>query len=94
MNRRILSLILCIGFTVSASAQKWRTHLAYNNVTQIAMSTDKVYAISDGSLFSVEKQSEQIKVYNSQSGLHGTGITCIHYDEAGKQLIIGYSTGK
>ena len=75
-------------------AQKWKTHFAYNNVTQIAMSPDKVYALSDGSLYSVDKQTEQIQVYNSQSGLHSTGISCIHYDATGKQLIIAYFTGK
>ena len=87
-------ILVCVIAAMSLSAQKWRTHLAYNNVTQIAMADDKVYAISDGSLYSVEKQSEQIKVYNNQSGLHGTGITCIHYDATSKQLLIGYGTGK
>ena len=81
-------------FLQEAMAQRWTTHFAYNNVTQIAVSPDKVYAISDGSLYSVEKQTEQIIVYNNQSGLHGTGISCIHYDEVGKQLIIAYSNGK
>lgn len=91
---RVIAVILCVGFMGSAQAGKWTTHFAYNNVTQIAMAPERVYAISDGSLYSVDKQSEQIKVYNRQSGLHGTGITCIHYDETGKQLIIGYGTGK
>lgn len=75
-------------------AQVWRSHLAYNNVTQIALAPDKVYALSDGSLFSVDKQSEKIRIYDRQSGLHGTDITCIGYDAAGEQLIIGYGTGK
>lgn len=86
-------MVLALCAAMSMQAEIWRTHLAYNNVTQIAPSDGMVYAISDGSLYSVDKISEQIKIYNRQSGLHGTGITCIHYDEAGKQLIIGYSTG-
>ena len=91
--RYIAVIIGCFVF-IAAQAGKWTTHFAYNNVNQIAMAPDRVFALSDGSLFSVEKQSEQIKMYNNQSGLHGTGITCIHYDETGKQLIIGYGTGK
>ena len=75
-------------------AEQWKTYFAYNNVTQIAMTSDKVFAISDGSLFSVEKQTEKLQVYNRQSGLHGNGITCIHYDSVSKQLIICYETGK
>ena len=93
---KVLKLIVagCLLSVLPLQAGKWTTHFAYNNVTQIAMAEDRVYAISDGSLYSVEKQSEVLKVYNNQSGLHGTGITCIYYDEVGKQLLIGYGTGK
>ena len=90
---RMIFISFLFHFSV-CPAQKWKTHFAYNNVTQIAMAPDKVYALSDGSLYSVDKQTEQIRVYNSQSGLHSTGISCIHYDATGKQLIIAYFTGK
>ncbi len=86
----MLSFLFCLCL----QAARWTTHFAYNNVTQIAMAPDKVFAISDGSLFSVDKQTEQIQIYNRQSGLHAMGITCIHYDETGKQLIIAYEYGK
>ena len=79
---------------MTVSAQQWITHFAYNNVTQIAMTDDLVYAISDGSLFSVNKQTEQIKTYNRESGLHSSGINCIHYDRVSDQLFIAYKTGK
>lgn len=92
--RLISILILCSLSLAPAHAGKWTTHFAYNNVTQIAMAPDKVFAISDGSLFSVDKLSEEIKVYNRQTGLNGTGINCIHYDVTGEQLIICYGTGK
>ena len=86
----IISLLCC----VAVKAAQWTTYFAYNNVTQIAMATEKVYAISDGSLFCVDKQSEKITKYDRQSGLHSTGINCIHYDSIGNQLIIAYSDGK
>ncbi|MBQ5379271.1 MAG: hypothetical protein IIU10_03580 [Paludibacteraceae bacterium] len=94
LHHTLLVIVLCALCGVPCSAAKWTTHFAYNHVTQIAMSPDKVYALSDGSLYSVDKQTEQIRVYNSQSGLHGTGISCIHYDVTGGQLIIGYANGK
>lgn len=75
-------------------AAEWTTMFAYNNVTQIAVAADCVYGLSDGALFSVDKQSEQISKYDSQSGLHGTGISCIYYDQRSQQLIIGYTNGK
>ena len=91
---RFIGILILCSLLVPAQAGKWTTHFAYNNVTQIAMSSDKVFAISDGSLFSVDKTTEEIKVYNRQTGLNGTGINCIHYDNIGEQLIICYGTGK
>ena len=89
----IAGIVLCCLFE-QVQAASWTTHFAYNNVTRIAMTPDKVFALSDGNLFSVDKQTEQIRIYNRQSGLHSTGISSIAYDETGKQLIIGYETGK
>lgn len=79
---------------MAVEAQKWTTYFAYNNVEQIALGADCVYALSDGSLFSVDKQTEQIKLYNNRSGLHGTGITVIHYDASTQSLLIAYKNGK
>lgn len=94
-NRFILFVyILCAALGMPAFADQWETHFAYNNVTQIALSSDKVFALSDGSLFSVDKQTEQIKKYDRQSGLHGTNILCVHYDAQGSQLIVAYANGK
>ena len=92
--RTILLLFFSIVCLNLLQAQVWRSHLAYNNVTRIALAPDKVYALSDGSLFSVDKQTEEMRVYDRQSGLNGTDITCIGYDEEGGQLIIGYGSGK
>ena len=86
-------LVLCCC-AAGITAQRWTTHFAYNNVTQIAMASDRVYALSDGSLYSVDKLSEQIRIYGRQSGLHATGITCIGYDVYRSQLIIAYDFGK
>lgn len=91
---KIVFLLGSLMTFTGAHSERWTTHFAYNHVTQIAMSPEQVYAISDGSLFSVNKQTEEIHIYNRQSGLHSSGITCIYYDETGEQLIIGYETGK
>ena len=93
-SRIIFFSILTFVYCVSAQAEQWTTYFAYNNVTQIAMASDRVFAVSDGSLFSVDKQTEMITKYDRQSGLHGTGINCIHYDSIGNQLIIAYGDGK
>lgn len=72
----------------------WNSYFAYDKVNRIAVSEQKVYAISNGALFSVEKMSEKIEKYDMQSGLHAMGLTCMHYDTRNKQLILIYATGK
>ncbi len=89
-----MSSVLIAAVCVAAQAQKWTTFFAYNNVEQIALGNECVYALSDGSLFSVDKSTEQIRIYNNGSGLHGTGITAIHYDKTSQSLLIGYKNGK
>ena len=93
MRKYIVIACLLIA-TLTLHAQVWKSHFAYNNVTQIAVSPDKAYAISDGSLFSVEKQTEKIQTYDRLTGLHGTGIACIAYDELSEVLFIAYQNGK
>lgn len=93
-QRLIGVIFVCLSSLLMSYAERWTTHFAYNNVTQITMSPNEVFAISDGSLFSVNKQTEQMRVYNRISGLHGTNITCIYYDSIANQLVIGYETGK
>ena len=94
MIKRLAHIGLCLLLCLPGIAGEWTSYFAYNNVTQIAMTSDKVYALSDGSLFSVDKQTEKLTLYNRQSGLHGTNITCIGYDEVSKTLIIAYEAGR
>lgn len=73
---------------------KWRTHLAYNNVTQIAQSANNIFAISDGSLFSVNKDdTEDIQYFSKMSGLSDVNIVRIEYDKTNNQLLIIYQNG-
>ena len=72
---------------------KWRTHLAYNSVSQIAQSSTSIYAISDGALFSVGKEDKDIQVFTKISGLNDVNIIKIEYDEVNDQLLIVYENG-
>lgn len=91
MNSLLLfGLLLCS----QAHAAVWRTHFAYSNVEQIAVMQSDVFGLSDGSLYSVNKYSEQLKLWNLSSGLHATDICCIGYDDGHQTLVILYANGK
>lgn len=98
MNKKIVTtgILLCV-FSWSIMAQvamgKWRTHFAYNSVTQIAQSDNKIFAVSDGALFSVDKQDGGMEYYSKVGGLNGSNISRIEFDPSSKQLLIVYSNG-
>jgi len=73
---------------------KWRTHLAYNSVSQIAQTKENIFAISEGALFSVNKvDNEDQNFYSKMSGLSDANIVRIEYDEVNNQVLIVYLNG-
>lgn len=97
MKRKFLLLfcILFIGLSVQAQVAmgKWRTHFAYNTIDQIIQSDNKVFAISEGKLFSVDKRDGSMEFYSKLSGLSGIAISKIEYDDVNKILLIVYQDG-
>lgn len=93
----ILFIAVLISISTTTYAQlamgKWRTHLAYNNVGQIAQTENKIFAVSEGSLFSVDKVDFGLEFYSKVSGLNDNNISRIEYDNLSKQLLIVYANG-
>ncbi len=71
---------------------KWRTHYSYNNVSRVASAEDKVYAIANGKLFSVDNENK-INTYSTITGLSGFDIAFIEWNKDLKCLVIVYSDG-
>ena len=95
IKKYILScLLIWISVAAAAKAGQWRTHFAYNSVQVIADCPEDIYALANGAIFSINKTTEEMTLYNNQSGLHGTDVCFLMYDKERKQLIIMYSDGK
>lgn len=92
--RRLLMSFLLVLSMVPVFGATWRTHFYYGNVSHIAVAPDKVYGLSAGLLFSVNRFNEHVELYGRQNGLHGNKIHLIHYDEATDNLFIAYEDGK
>ncbi len=73
--------------------QGWKMHLAYNYVTRVEMATDKVFGLSEGALFSVDKEDQLLEYYNKLTGLNSTNIADFSYDYATNTLVIAYVNG-
>ncbi len=90
--KRLIFSILC--FVTLSTYADWQTHFSYTNVSQIAMSKDRVFGLSDGLLFSVDKQTEKMVEWTKQRGMHGAGIWQIGYDDVSDMLLAVYGTGQ
>lgn len=97
MKKRIFITGLLIVFATTSWSQlamgKWSTHFAYNSVSQIAQSDNKIYAVSEGALFSVDKVDGNMEFYSKLSGLNDANINRIEYDTTNNLLLIIYNNG-
>ncbi|MDD4971530.1 MAG: two-component regulator propeller domain-containing protein [Paludibacter sp.] len=85
--------VLTFSIWSQVAMGKWSTHFAYNSVSQIAQSDNKIYAVSDGALFSVDKLDGNMEFYSKLSGLNDATVSRIEYDPIDKLLLIIYING-
>ncbi len=97
MKRYLLTILISAGVCLTGWAQLpmegWKLHTAYNNVTRIEDGGEKIFALSEGSLFSVDKETHEIEYYTRLNGLTSTDIADIKYDATREQLVIMYRNG-
>lgn len=89
----IIFSIVTTNICAQTAMGKWRTYMAYNSVSQIAASDQKIYGISNGSMYSVNKNDLSIETYSKTNGLNDSYIDNIKYDDTNKQLLIIYNNG-
>ena len=73
---------------------QWRTHLAYSVIDEVQVTDNKVFALSNHSLFSVDKQSEEIDYLSRLTGLTSAVIDHIYYNESLNYLLLCYQNGQ
>lgn len=73
---------------------QWRTHLAYSSVDEVERMNDKIYALSNNALFSVNSQTDEIEYYSRLTGLHAATIDHIAYNKALNKLLLTYQNGQ
>ena len=97
MLQRILAfycMALIIPFATRAQLQpigQWRDHLPYQQVTGIANTADRIWAITPYSMFSVDATDNSIERWSRTNGLTETGISAIGAEPTGQRVIIAYN---
>lgn len=77
---------LCYG---QVAMHSWASHFSYSNTKQVAITNDKVYGLSYGALYSVDKKHESIETYSKITGLSDGTIDLIKGN--GNTLIVVYA---
>lgn len=78
---------------IYGNMHQWNIHSAFADINAIAVTRDKVFALSNHSLFAVDKQSEEIVYYNRLTGLNGAVISTIGYNSSLNLLLVCYENG-
>lgn len=78
---------------IYGNMHQWNIHSAFADINAIAVTRDKVFALSSHSLFAVDKQSEEIVYYNRLTGLNGAVISTIGYNPTLNLLLVCYENG-
>ena len=94
MKRLFVSLTFIALLTAMSATSSWTTHFAYTSVDKIAAGGGIVYGVSSGALFSIDAQTDKIRTYSNQDGMHGSNIVCIQWMEPVQALMIMYADGK
>lgn len=95
MVKRILilsvTLLLLNNVLVWGGVGSWRSYFSFHNATQCAVVHDKVYVVSDGSLFSYSPDDEFVECYDKSNILSDQGIRHIGVCEKTNTLVVIYN---
>ena len=96
MIKRLLLIITAV-MPIVVSGQRavgsWEVYANYQSPEQMLETPDKVYCLSSGSLFSFDKNTEELYQYGIQNVLSEPIITKMFYNSKGDYLVLAYTSG-
>lgn len=89
----LVALMTVCPQQMKAEYGDWRVYASYHNASKVAVMGERVYVLSDGSLFSYDPEDTSVETYDKATALSDHGIFDIAHCEATKELLIVYSNG-
>lgn len=71
----------------------WRLHLSYNDVNNLEVANDRVFAASSNGIMIYDKVDQSITTVSKVDGLNSSVITAMGYDQPRDILLIGHQNG-
>ncbi|WP_430411224.1 two-component regulator propeller domain-containing protein [Kordia sp.] len=95
MKRSLYVLLLFCYITVNGQSfeNSWQGHYSYNNVIDLSISSEKIYAASENAFFTYDLQSNEIGKVSTVNGLSGETISTAYFSESAQKYILGYENG-
>lgn len=97
IRKTLFVLIALIPFMVKAqlAVGGWKIYSPFvtSSVSKMIETPQKLYYISEGSLYSYDKETDESFSYNSINKLNDNNITGIYYNKTNKYLLIAYESG-
>lgn len=81
------------GSGAFAASNNWNTHFAYNQVTKIAETPDRIAGATRLGLLIVEKADNSVRSLTRINGLSDYFISALAYNPSDKSLLVGYENG-
>ncbi len=82
---------VCIAVNAQLPVGGWTIHSPFGGVSSIAETKSMTFYLSVGSLFSVDKKTNEVRSLNITNDLNGGAISAIYAQPEGKYLIVTYS---
>jgi hypothetical protein len=95
---RILLFILTLAvpfqvFSQQTSIGEWKYHLSFSSSYHITQNDDKIFFATNSSVFTIDKNTQEINDFDKNNALSDVGITHIKYNPESKFLFVGYLNG-
>ena len=83
--------MICLGVNAQLPVGGWTIHSPFGGVSTIAETKNMTYYLSAGSLFSIDKATNEVRSLNISNDLNGGAIKGIYPHPDGKYLIVAYT---
>lgn len=90
----LIALLLISGLFTTAQPTalgEWKTHLPYNQVIDVAVASNKVFAATPYSMFTYSLNDNRVELFDKIKGLSDVGINKIGYNPQLNALLVAYS---
>lgn len=89
----VLTLISIQSFAQSTPIFGWRSHFSYNEISQLAIGNEQLFASTTSAAFFID-QDQSLNFLNKNNALSDIDITAMASSSDGFQIVIGYESGQ